>query len=157
MPVPRTIEKERKALNLKKPPEQRYHNMEVKFIKAGQLKEGGYVLIDGFVCVIKSIEKSKPGKHGSAKIRATAMGLFDNQKRTLLQPSGADTQVPIVEKGNAQVVAVMGGQIQLMNISTYETNNVPKPSEMKDLQSGDEVEFLKADQNIKIVRKRTSS
>jgi translation initiation factor 5A len=131
--------------------------MDVKFVKAGQLREGGYVLVDGFVCQIKNIEKSKPGKHGSAKIRATAIGLFDNQKRTLLQPSTGDTQVPIVEKGNAQIVAVMGGQIQIMDVASYATYNVQKPGDIKDLKSGDEVEYLKAEENIKIVRKRSSA
>src|SRR3989344_6319552 len=58
--------------------------MEKKFVKIGQLKEGGYLLIDDVAVQIKSIEKSKPGKHGAAKARITAVGLFNNQKKTPL-------------------------------------------------------------------------
>ncbi len=114
-------------------------------------------MIDGFVCQIKTFEKSKPGKHGAAKARIMAIGVFDNQKRNLMAPVHADAEVPIVERGNAQVVAVMGGQIQLMDVTTYETFNVPKPAEIKDLASGDEVEYLAADKNFKIIRKRTTN
>jgi translation elongation factor P/translation initiation factor 5A len=31
------------------------------------VKEGSYVIIDGEPCKIVEVEKSKPGKHGSAK------------------------------------------------------------------------------------------
>ncbi|MFH0970021.1 MAG: translation initiation factor IF-5A [Candidatus Diapherotrites archaeon] len=127
---------------------------EIKFVNVGHLREGGYVMIDGFVCQIKDMEKSKPGKHGSAKARITAIGVFDNQKRNLMAPVHADAEVPVVERGNAQVVAVMGGQIQIMDVTTYETHNVAKPAELKDLKSGDEVEYLRYDLNFKILRKR---
>jgi translation initiation factor 5A len=129
---------------------------EIKFANVGHLREGGYVMIDGFVCQIKSMEKSKPGKHGAAKARISAMGIFDNQKRNLMAPVHADAEVPVVDRGNAQVVAVMGGQVQLMDVATYETFNVPKPTEIKDLASGDEVEYLRFEQLFKILRKRTS-
>ena len=129
--------------------------MEIKFTHVGQLREGGYVMVDGFVCQIKTVEKSKPGKHGAAKARIMAIGVFDSQKRNLMAPVHSDAEVPIVDRGNAQVVAVMGGQVQLMDVGTYETFNVPKPAEIKDLASGDEVEYLRADKNFKILRKRT--
>lgn len=130
---------------------------EIKFTSVGQLREGGYVMIDGFVCQIKTMDKSKPGKHGAAKARISANGLFDNQKRNLMAPVHADVEVPIVDRGNAQVVAVMGGQIQIMDVATYETHNVPKPAEFKDLASGDEIEYLRFGTNLKILRKRTAT
>lgn len=127
---------------------------DIKFTPVGQLKEGGYVLIDGFVCQIKTVEKSKPGKHGSAKARITAVGLFDGQKRNLMAPVHAECEVPVVDRGNAQVVAVMGGQLQIMDAASYEMFNVAKPADMKELKSGDEIEYLKFDKNLKILRKR---
>jgi translation initiation factor 5A len=42
-------------------------------VEVKELKEGKYVLIDEEPCVIKSISKSKPGKHGSAKARIDAI------------------------------------------------------------------------------------
>jgi translation initiation factor 5A len=130
---------------------------EIKFSNVGHLREGGYVMIDGFVCQIKTMEKSKPGKHGAAKARITAVGVFDNQKRNLMAPVHADAEVPVVDRANAQVVAVMGGQVQLMDVATYETYNVPKPTDIKDLASGDEVEYLRFEQNFKILRKRSTT
>lgn len=127
---------------------------EKKFSNAGSLKVNGFVLIDGFVCQIKSIEKSKPGKHGSAKVRVTAMGLFDNQKRGLLKPVDADVEIPIIAKGSAQVVAVMGDTVQIMNAENYETQNLPKPKDISGLASGSEVEYIQFGDNLKIVRKK---
>ena len=54
---------------------------EKKFNTAGHLKPGSFVLIDGFPCQVKSVDKSKPGKHGSAKVRVVAFDVFSNQKR----------------------------------------------------------------------------
>ena len=46
-----------------------------------ELKVGRYVLIDEEPCKIQSISTSKPGKHGEAKARIEAVGIFDEQKR----------------------------------------------------------------------------
>jgi translation initiation factor 5A len=130
--------------------------LEKKFVKVGQLKENGYVLIDGIVCRITSIDVSKPGKHGSTKARIVAVGVFQNTKKTLLQPTSADAEVPIIEKGVAQVVAVMGKTLQLMDTTSYENFNAEMPSELKGLVSGDEVEYMKYGENAKVLRKKSS-
>src|SRR3989338_8225079 len=103
---------------------------EKRFAQAGHLKPGSYVLIDGFPCQVKSVEKSKPGKHGAAKVRVTAMGIFDNQKRNLLKPVDADIEVPIIDKHTGQVVAVMGDTIQVINVEDYSTFTTQKPKEI---------------------------
>ncbi len=124
-----------------------------KFANAGGFKPGSYLLIDGEPCQVKSLEKSKPGKHGSAKARITAMGIFKETKKTLLKPTDADVEVPIILKGNAQVVAVMGEIVQIMDIDSYETYDVPKP---KDVQApaGAEVEYIHWGSFVKITRKK---
>ncbi|MFH1663798.1 MAG: translation initiation factor IF-5A [archaeon] len=130
--------------------------MEKKFVKISQLKENGYVLIDDIVCKISSIDKSKPGKHGSTKARIVATGVFQNTKKGLLQPTSADAEVPIIEKGNAQVVALMGSSLQLMDTLSYATFTSELPSELKGLASGDEVEYMKYGENVKVIRKKPS-
>ena len=50
------------------------------------LKVGRYVLIDEEPCKIMSISTSKPGKHGEAKARIDAVGIFDEQKRSVVHP-----------------------------------------------------------------------
>ncbi len=109
------------------------------------LKVGKYVVIDGFPCRIVDIDVSKPGKHGSAKMRITAIGLFDQSKRTLLIPSDADVEVPIVERKTAQVVSVSGNSAQLMDTQTFEIYDVEIPPELAGkIESGKEVEVMEA-------------
>jgi len=115
------------------------------------------VLIDGEVCQVKSVEKSKPGKHGAAKVRVTAFNIFSGQKRGLLKGTDSEVEVPIVPKGDATVVAVISDIIQIMDKLNYETYDAPKPapdSEIPTLKAGDEIEYQKYGNAIKITRKR---
>ncbi len=41
--------------------------MSTKPVEIGALKEGSFVVIDGIPCRVVSMEKSKTGKHGSAR------------------------------------------------------------------------------------------
>jgi translation initiation factor 5A len=127
---------------------------EKKFAQAGHLKPGSFVLIDGEPCQVKSKEKSKPGKHGAAKVRVTAMSLFKDTKKNLMKPTDADVEVPIVERRNGQIVAVMGDLVQIMDLDNYETKDVPKPKDIQGLQGGAEIEYIKWGGQIKIIRKK---
>jgi translation initiation factor 5A len=126
---------------------------EKKFAQAGSLKPGKYVLIDGEVCQVKSVEKSKPGKHGAAKVRVVAFNIFTNQKRGLLKSTDGDVEIPIVPKKSGQVVAITGNTVNLMDVENYETYNTEKPEDIQ-LKSGDEVEYQIYGSNIKITRKK---
>ncbi|MHC1574482.1 MAG: translation initiation factor IF-5A [Candidatus Methanogasteraceae archaeon] len=109
------------------------------------LKEGRYVIIDDEVCIIKGISKSKPGKHGSAKARVDTIGLFDKQKRSLVQPVSAKIFVPIVERKSAQVLSISGNVAQLMDMAEYSTLELPIPDEYKDrVVEGSEIQYITA-------------
>lgn len=127
---------------------------EKKFVQAGSLKPGSLVLIDGEVCQVKSTEKSKPGKHGSAKVRVVANNIFTFQKRGLLKGTDVEVEQPIVPKRSAQVVAVIADTVQIMDVETYETMDAPKNPELSGLKSGDEVEYQKWADSIRINRKK---
>ena len=45
------------------------------------LKINRYIIIDDEPCKIVGMSTSKPGKHGEAKARIEAVGVFDGQKR----------------------------------------------------------------------------
>ncbi|MEM3781535.1 MAG: translation initiation factor IF-5A [Candidatus Micrarchaeaceae archaeon] len=110
-----------------------------------ELREGSYVLIDGSPCKIVSIEVSSPGKHGAAKVRLTGIGVFDSQKRTLLEPGDADVDVPEVKKKRAQVVAITATSVQLMDLETYEVYETNAQEDIrKSLKQGQEVEVLES-------------
>ncbi len=95
------------------------------------LKPGRYCIIEGEPCKVLSVTTSVSGKHGAAKARLDAIGLFDNKKRSIVKPADAPIDVPIIEKKSAQVVALMGETAQLMDMETYETFESPIPEELK--------------------------
>lgn len=131
-------------------------DFQIKFVQAGQLKERQFLVIDDVICKIDTIDKSKPGKHGAAKIRITATGVFNDKKMNLLKPSDADVQVPVIDKANAQIISDLGDKYQIMDITSYQTYDVDK-AEFKDLKPGDNVEYMKAGSFIKISRKRADT
>lgn len=119
-----------------------------------QLKEGGYIVIDDEPCEIISISVSKPGKHGAAKARIDAIGIFDGQKRSIVQPVTAKVYVPIVERKRAQVISVMGDVAQLMDLETYETFELQIPEVLKDkIEPGKEIVYIESLGKRKIAEK----
>ncbi len=117
------------------------------------LKVNRYLIIDDEPCKIKSISTSKPGKHGEAKARIEAVGVFDGQKRSVVKPVTHKVGVPIIDKRTAQVVALMGDNVQLMDMETYETFEMPISDEYKGkLEPGNEVSYLIALGRKKITR-----
>ncbi|MEM2454606.1 MAG: translation initiation factor IF-5A [Candidatus Bathyarchaeia archaeon] len=126
-----------------------------KPVDVGDLKEGQYVIIDNEPCHIVEITKSKPGKHGSAKARVVAMGVFDGVKRSFVKPVDAKVDVPIIEKRGGQVIAVLENSVQLMDLETYEVFETPMPQEesvKSRIANGVEVEYWRIMGRTKIVR-----
>ncbi len=118
---------------------------EIQFASAKDIKVGRFILIDGVACKVVDIETSSPGKHGSAKMRITAIGIFDGQKKVLLKPSGGDVEVPVITKRKAQVVSVTDANVQLMDAETYEMYEIPIPEELRGkVIAGGEVEVMEA-------------
>ena len=118
------------------------------------LKVNRYVIIDDEPCKIVSISTSKPGKHGEAKARIEAIGVFDGQKRSIVHPVKHKVHVPIIDKRSAQVLSLVGNKaVQLMDLETYDTFEMPIPDEFKDqLQPGNEIQYLQALGRKKITR-----
>jgi len=123
--------------------------------EAGSLKPGSFIILNGEPCKIVSSEKSKPGKHGSAKVRIVALGIFDGVKRTFVGPADAQVEVPIIEKKTGQIISISPHGVQIMDLETYETFEIPPPDE-KEIKSklapGAEVEYWKIMGRVKIMR-----
>ena len=115
------------------------------------LQEGNYVMIDDAACEINSYSTAKPGKHGSAKARIDAKGVFDDKKRSLSQPVDAKIWVPIINRKQGQVVSVESDEVaQVMDLETYETITIKTPADVS-LSPDDQIEYLEMDEQRKIL------
>ncbi|PUA32156.1 MAG: translation initiation factor IF-5A [Zestosphaera tikiterensis] len=127
----------------------------VNYAELGELRVGSYIVIDGEPCRIVELSKAKTGKHGSAKAHVVAVGLFTGAKKTLVAPVDQKVEVPIVDKRTAQVIAVVGSNVQLMDLETYETFEAEMPDEEEvrsKLAPGAEVEYWVMMGRRKIIR-----
>jgi translation initiation factor 5A len=97
--------------------------------EVGKLKEGRYVVIDEEPSKILGIATSKPGKHGAAKARIDAVGIFDGVKRSIVQPVSAKIYVPIVERKSGQVISISGNFVQLMDVKDFTMFEVVIPED----------------------------
>jgi len=114
-----------------------------------ELDEGKYVIVEDAPCRITSYSTAKPGKHGSAKARIEASGVFDGKKRSLSQPVDAKVWVPIIERKQGQVIDVRNGEAQVMDLETYD--NFVMRADDETLETDDEIEFLEYEDQRKIV------
>jgi translation initiation factor 5A len=125
-----------------------------KPVELAALRVGSYVVVDDEPCRIVNYSKSKPGKHGSAKARVVAIGVFDNAKRSFVKPVSSQVVVPIIEKKGGQVIALLPSAVQVMDLETFEIFETPMPEEdlKSKLSSGVEIEFWRILGRTKIVR-----
>lgn len=97
----------------------------------GSLQKGSYVLVENIACRVSDTSVSRPGKHGHAKVRMTAVGLVDGKKRVVVMPGHDNVEVPIIEKRTAQVLSIQGNTTNVMDAETYETFDMDIPEELK--------------------------
>lgn len=104
---------------------------ETKKADAGSMKPGSFIVMEGAACRVVDVQVSRPGKHGHAKARITAVGLLDDKKRVEVMPGHDKVDVPIIEKKSAQVLSITGDTANVMDVETYETFDLPIPGELK--------------------------
>jgi translation initiation factor 5A len=124
-------------------------------VDVGSVKIGQYIIVDGEPCRIVEYEKSKPGKHGAAKARIVAISVTTGSKKNVISPVDARIEVPMIDKKTAQVIAIMGNNVQLMDMQSYETFETPMPEEEEiksKLAEGVEVEYWQMLGQNKIMR-----
>ena len=104
---------------------------EVRPIDAVEAKPGRYVIFDGYACVVKGLEISRPGKHGHAKCRIEAVSIRDGKKIIKILPGHDKIESPIIEKKTAQVLSVHGDSANVMDMGSFETFDIKVPEELK--------------------------
>ncbi|WP_174449108.1 translation initiation factor IF-5A [Conexivisphaera calida] len=128
--------------------------MSARPVDLGDVKEGSFVVVDDEPCRVVEVEKSKPGKHGSAKIRLVAIGFFTGSKKSYMGPSSSKIDVPEVEKRVGQILNVSNGTVQLMDLETFETFETQYFDEdiASRLEPGAEVEYWRIMGKSKITK-----
>ena len=118
-----------------------------------ELKENRYIVIDDEPCKIKSIDTSKPGKHGEAKARIEAIGIFDNKKHSMINPVTHKVRVPIIDRRKGQVVSLSGGEANIMDLDNYQTFQITLDDDIQDdIEQGQEIMYLETMGKRKITR-----
>jgi translation initiation factor 5A len=106
------------------------------------LKKGNFILIDDVPCKVVAVNISKSGKHGAAKARVEGMGLFDNRRRSIIKPADAKVDAPVVLRKQAQVLAIMGEKVQLMDLTDYSNFELEIPEDLKGkINEGQEITY----------------
>ena len=135
-----------------------------KPIELGSLKIGSYILLpvsdqpSGEPCRLTEYDTSKPGKHGSAKARIVAVGIFDGQKRPHVGPVNMQVHVPLIDKRTGQIISITGSKIQVMDSETFETIDVDMIEEELEgkIQQGNDIEYWNVMGRTKIMRVKSS-
>jgi len=129
--------------------------MAFKLIHAVEAKPGATILVDGQACVVKSLDVSRPGKHGHAKCRIEAVGIIDGKKRVLAIPGHERLDVPLVEKKKAQILSVNGDMASAMDLESFETLDIPIVEELKEeLAPEEQVEYVVIDEDVKLIKRK---
>jgi len=116
--------------------------MAFKLINATEAKSGTAVIIDGTPCIVKSTDISKTGKHGHAKVRMEAIGIFDSKKKVIVVPGHERMEVPMIKKLKGQVLNMKEDTASVMDLESFETLDVQVTEDIKaEVKEGDNVEY----------------
>ena len=120
--------------------------MSYKLINATEARTGTAILIEGEPCIVKSIDVSKTGKHGSSKVRIEAIGVFDDKKRVIARPGHERFEVPLIDKRKAQILSIGSNSVNVMDVESCETMDLPISEQLKsEVKEGAQVEYWDID------------
>ena len=116
--------------------------MVARVIEATEMRVGTFLLIEGSAYQVKKMDISKTGKHGHAKVRFEAVNAITGKKKVAVVPGHDKFEVPMVEKRQAQVLAISGETASLMDSESFENLDLPIPEELKEsLTEGSTIEY----------------
>jgi len=129
--------------------------MVLKIINATEAKVGTNITIEGVHYTVKKIDVSKTGKHGHAKCRIEAVGMFGDSKKVFVVPGHERFEVPLVEKKKAQVLSIGDKKASIMDLESFETIEVDCPDEevFSTLKEGENCEYWNIE-GVKIIKRK---
>jgi translation initiation factor 5A len=128
--------------------------MTFKLINATDVKIGTPIMIKDDPCIVKKLDMSKTGKHGHAKMRIEASGIFDDKKRVFVVPGHERFEVPEIGKSKGQVLNIGEDKANIMDLKSFETTDAVLSPEIKqELKEGDSIEYWNVD-GKKIIKRK---
>ena len=127
--------------------------MAFKLINAVEARSGSVIMVDGIACNVRSNDISKTGKHGHAKCRMEAVGVFTGKKKVITVPGHERFDVPLVVKKRGQVLSVGDDTVSVMDLESYETIDLPQANLEEPINEGDKVEYWEIEGKRIIKRK----
>jgi len=116
--------------------------MAFKIIDATAMRVGSFIMIEGDPFSIKSMDVSKTGKHGHAKVRFEAVSLTGLKKKVMVVPGHERFEVPMIDKRRAQVLSLVGEKVSVMDSENFENFELEIPEELKEeIKEGIIVEY----------------
>lgn len=116
--------------------------MAFRLIDATEIKIGIAIIVENEPCIVRSMDVSKTGKHGHAKVRMEAIGIFDDKKKMIVVPGHERFEVPMINKLKGQVLSAQGDKASIMDLESFETFDVLVAEELRnELKEQDNVEY----------------
>jgi len=116
--------------------------MTLKLINATEIRNGNVIIIQEEPSIVKNFDVSKTGKHGHAKVRIEAVGVFDGKKRVIVVPGHERFQVPMINKLKGQVLSIEGEKASIMDLESFETMDITISQDAKEeIKEGDNIEY----------------
>ena len=127
--------------------------MALKIVDATGLRVGSYIMIDGDAYTVRSMDVSKTGKHGHAKVRMEAVGVLSGKKKVMVVPGHERFDVPMIDKRKAQVLSLMGDKVSVMDAESFENFELDIPEDLKgEIKDGVTVEYWDIE-GVKMVKR----
>ncbi len=105
--------------------------MATKQVCVSSMQKGRYIVMEGAACKVCDTQTSRPGKHGHAKVRITAVGILDGKKRVAVMPGHDNVETPLIDKRTAQVLSISEKTANVMDSETFETFDLEIPDDLK--------------------------
>ncbi len=115
--------------------------MAFKLINATEAKSGTIITIENEPYIVKNITASKPGRHGHAKVRMEAIGIFSDKKKVIAVPGHERFEVPLVNKARGQVLSISEDKASIMDLESFETLDIVIDKNIGEFKEGDNVEY----------------
>ena len=84
--------------------------------KAGKMRKGDHIVINGKPCKVAEVSTSKTGKHGHAKATIVGIDIFTGKKYETICPTSHSVETPVIKREEWQVTDMdEEGFLSLMN------------------------------------------